>query len=385
MIIVYSMKQDTKWGMGQALSCDLTTRAERHFSHFLTFRVLGQKPKKSSLTPLKTSSTRTTMGLWIWWSLPSTTSLSCDNKMKNQTHSFQPLLSPAPFWRLRDSAGLDAACSVPACHHAQERASADMASVLLLQPLAVWLWHLTFWICWKSHSRTHSEAKGRKAKGPLISIVQWCTAPCTRGVIVTWMESELLAWRKALAQGTRFQRRSQPSLTQPPAFLARCTLQRLERTKQQQNYFHWGAVTQAACSGQGLLTSGLGTPNDSLLLHGWSCPSPGHAAPSGSPAKATEPQESWPQAGCWGGQQGWGRVCPLPNHPLAVGGSTTSLLYSCRAGEERSWEIMLSRNPGRDRLGVIQQHTHSVPGLWNAPLITRRGSRCKCDPCAMRE
>lgn len=52
VIIVYTMKQDTKWGMGQALSCDLSARAESHFSYFLTFRVLGQKPKKSSLASL---------------------------------------------------------------------------------------------------------------------------------------------------------------------------------------------------------------------------------------------------------------------------------------------------------------------------------------------
>lgn len=103
----------------------------------------------------------------------------------------------------------------------------------------------TFWICWKNHPRTHSEAKGshtgRKAKGLLISTVQWFTAQRTWGVIVTWMGSELLARRKTFAHGARFQRRSQSSLTQPPALLARCTLQRLERTKQQQNYFHSGA------------------------------------------------------------------------------------------------------------------------------------------------
>lgn len=117
----------------------------------LLFNILssGTKAKKTSLTPLNTSTTRETMGLWIQWSLPCTTSLSCDNKIRNQTHSFQPLLSPAPFWRLKEYVSMDAACSVPACHHAWEHASADMASVLFLQPLAVWLWHLTFWICWK--------------------------------------------------------------------------------------------------------------------------------------------------------------------------------------------------------------------------------------------
>lgn len=51
-----------KWGMGQALSCHLATRAERHFSYFLTFWVLGQKPKKS-LTALNTSTRRETMDL----------------------------------------------------------------------------------------------------------------------------------------------------------------------------------------------------------------------------------------------------------------------------------------------------------------------------------
>lgn len=193
------------------------------------------------------------MGLWTWWNLSCTTSLSCDNKMKNQTHSFQPLLRPATFWRLRESVSVDTACSVPACHHAWECASADTASVLLLQPLAVWLWHLTFWICWKNHPRTHSEAKGSHTGGwqkgfwvPLSSGSQHSA----QGAIVTWMDRELLTWRKALAHGVRLQRRSQSSLTQPPAFLVRCTLERLERTKQQQqNYFHSG-VGDSGCAQQ---------------------------------------------------------------------------------------------------------------------------------------
>lgn len=42
MIVVYSMKQDMRRGMEQALSCDLSIRAVRYFSSFLTFRVLGR-------------------------------------------------------------------------------------------------------------------------------------------------------------------------------------------------------------------------------------------------------------------------------------------------------------------------------------------------------
>lgn len=227
-----------KWGMGQALSCDLTARAERYFSYFLTFRVLGQKPKnlQHPLTPVSQR---------IRWSLPCTTSLTSDNKAKNQTHSFHPLLVLPHFrgWGSLSVWMWPALCQL-----------ATMPGNMLLQ-----IWHLCCYCSlWQYDSDTwFSESArkttqgftvkpkgvntGRKAKGLLSSIIQWFTAQCAWGAIVTWKDSELLAWRKALAHGARFQRRSQSSLTQSPAFLVRRTLQRLERTKQQQNDFHWGA------------------------------------------------------------------------------------------------------------------------------------------------
>lgn len=214
--------------------------------------------------------------------------------MKNQTHSFQPLLSPAPFWRLKESVSMDAACSVPACHHAWERASANTASVLLLQPLVAWLWHLTFWICWKNCPRTHSEAKGShigrtSQKGFWI---QWLTG--TWGVIITWMDSELLAWRKALAHGARFQRSSQSRLTQPPAFLARCTLPGeagVDKTTTKLLSFRWWWLRLCSAA-RGCWQAGWALLMAPCFCTGWSCPSP--AAPSGSPSRATVPQESWP-------------------------------------------------------------------------------------------
>lgn len=98
----------------------------------------------------------------------------------------------------------------------------------------------------------------------LISTIWWFTAQSTWGIVITRTDSEFLTRRKALTHEVRLQRGSRPGLTQacmaawaqPPALLAGCALQRLERTKQQQNYFHSAAGDSVG--GQGLLMSRRG-------------------------------------------------------------------------------------------------------------------------------
>lgn len=117
-----------------------------------------------------------------------------------------------------------------------------------------------------------------------------------------------------------------------PALLAGCALQRLERTKQQQNYFHSGAGD----SGCGQWPRAVDGRAQALLMtprsrSGWGCPSPlppCHQGPTDLPPRPPcLSWGSWPQAGWWGGWQGRGRWLPLPpptNQLLSAGGTMTS-------------------------------------------------------------
>lgn len=140
-------------------------------------------------------------------------------------------------------------------------------------------------------------------------------------------------------------------------------------------------VTQAALSSHGLLTSGLGTPNDTLLLLRVELPFPRSLCTlAGSPAKATVPQESWPQAGWWEGQQGWGWVCPLTKPP-PCGGRHCNIPGPFM----QSWGGEIMMEVGEETGWVSSSSTLTLLLGCVMQLLITRGSGCKCDPCAMHE
>lgn len=174
----------------------------------------------------------------------------------------------------------------------------------------------------------------------LISTIWWSVGQCTPGV--TWTD-ESLTWRTAFTHEVRSQCKSWPGL------LEGCALQRLERTKQQQNYFH----SDASDSGRGRQPGAVDKRVRTLLMTprscpGWSCPSPlsphhqGHAGHLPRPWCAS--WGSWPQEGWWGGP---------PKHPQPMHAELGRTVHG-RPQEEADWVSSIS--------------TPSFTGLCNAPF-----------------
>lgn len=127
-------------------------------------------------------------------------------------------------------------------------------------------------------------------------------------------------------------------------------------------------VTQAALSSHGLLTSGLGTPNDTLLLLRVELPFPRSLCTMGISRQGHSATRVLTTGGVVGRSAGLG---------LGLSTDKTTSLW---------WEALQHPRPihaelggrdhdgsrGRNRLGVIQQHTHSAPGLCNAAFNHQR-------------
>lgn len=334
---------------------------------------------KASLTPLNTSTIRETEGLGIKQSLPSTTSLSCGRRRRNQTCCLHPILKSCPVseaervcWR---GCSLSRASHLPcsgtcSCEHGVHAVIAATSGVTPTPDFLKLAGKITRGLA----ERLKGVALGRKRRGNpsllLISTTRWFAAQRTWGIIVTRTDGEILTHRKALTHEARLRRRSRPGLTRPPAPRAGWALQRLERTKQQQNYFHSGAGD----SGRGRRPGPVDERSWALLmtpcsLTGWSRPSPlrgatgalwvslqGRGACPGGPSRRRGGGEG-------GGAGAEGSLSPLwpttpwpqeaPPHPRPT---RTELGRRVHGGARE------------ETAGVSSDSTHSFTGLCNAPF-----------------